>query len=55
MKYYVYFDAYGHARRAVSEKELAENYQNKPDRFLKAMSRQEQDWISIISAATWAR
>ena len=37
MKYYVYFDAYGHARRAVSEKELAENYRNEPDRFLKAM------------------
>jgi hypothetical protein len=39
MKYYVYFDAYGHARQAVSEKELAENYQNEPDRFLKAMCR----------------
>ena len=38
MKYYVYFDAYGHARQAVSEKELAENYQNEPDKFLKAMS-----------------
>lgn len=39
MNYYVYFDAYGHARQAVSEKELAENYQNEPDRFLKAMCR----------------
>lgn len=39
MKYYVYFNAYGHARQAVSEKELAENYQNEPDRFLKAMCR----------------
>ena len=37
MKYYVYFDAYGHARHAVSEKELAENYGNDPDRFLRAM------------------
>ena len=43
MKYYVYFDAYGHARQAVSEKELAENYQNEPDRFLKAMCRPELD------------
>jgi len=39
MKYYVYFDAYGHARQAVSEKELAQNYRNEPDRFLKAMCR----------------
>jgi hypothetical protein len=39
MKYYVYFDAYGHARQAVSEKELAENYRNDPDRFLRAMCR----------------
>ncbi len=39
MKYYVYFDAYGHARQAVSEKELEENYANDPNRFLKAMCR----------------
>ena len=39
MKYYVYFDAYGHARQAVSEKELAQNYRNEPHRFLKAMCR----------------
>jgi len=39
MKYYVYFDAYGHARQAVNEKELAENYRNDPDRFLRAMCR----------------
>ena len=37
MKYYVYFDAYGHARQAVSEKELAESYGNDPDKFLRAM------------------
>ena len=43
MKYYIYFDAYGHARQAVSEKELAENYQNEPDRFLKAMCRLGSD------------
>ncbi len=37
MKYYVYFDAYGHARKAVTEKELAEDYGNDPDRFLRAV------------------
>ena len=39
MKYYVYFDAYGHARRAISEEQLAADYQNDPDRFLEAMCR----------------
>lgn len=39
MKYYVYFDAYGHARRALSEEQLAETYQNDPDLFLAAMCR----------------
>ena len=43
MKYYVYFNAYGHARRAVSEKELAQNYQNEPDRFLKTVCRRSPD------------
>ena len=43
MKYYVYFDAYGYARQAVSEKELTENYQNEPDKFLKAMCRLGSD------------
>jgi len=43
MKYYVYFNAYGHARRAVNEKELAQNYQDEPDRFLKAMCRPGAD------------
>ena len=43
MNYYVYFDAYGHARQAVSEKELAANYMNEPDKFLKAMCRLEAD------------
>ena len=39
MKYYVYFDAYGHARQAISDKELAQTYQNDPDRFLEAICR----------------
>jgi hypothetical protein len=39
MKYYVYFDAYGYARRAIGEEQLAGTYQNDPDRFLEAMCR----------------
>lgn len=37
MKYYVYFNRYGHAKGAVSEKELADKYGSDPNRFLKAM------------------
>jgi hypothetical protein len=36
---YVYLDAYGHARRTISEEQLAETYQNNPDCFLEAMCR----------------
>ena len=43
MKYYVYFDAYGHARRAISEKQLKDEYQNEVDRFLEAMCRRGPD------------
>jgi hypothetical protein len=43
MKYYVYFDAYGHARQAISEKELAERYQSEVDQFLEAMCRRGPD------------
>jgi hypothetical protein len=39
MKYYVYFDAYGHARRVISEERLAATYQNDPDLFLEDMCR----------------
>ncbi len=39
MRYYVYFDAYGHARHAISEKELTDHYQNDVDRFWEAMCR----------------
>ena len=39
MKYYVSFDAYGHARRVISAEQLAEEYQNNPDCFLEAMCR----------------
>ena len=37
MKYYVYFDAYGQARGAVSEDELAKTYGSDPHKFLQAM------------------
>jgi len=39
MQYYVYFDAYGHARRIISGQELAEKFHNDPDEFLTAMCR----------------
>ena len=37
MKYYVYFDAYGHARQIASEQELAQKYHNDPQEFLRVM------------------
>ncbi len=37
MRYYIYFDGYGHLRQAIGEKELAEKYNNDPDEFLRAM------------------
>lgn len=37
MKYYIYFDAYGNPRRAISEKELGEKYSGDPEEFLSAM------------------
>jgi hypothetical protein len=39
MKYYVYFDAYGHARQIVNEHELAERFQNETNKFLMEMCR----------------
>ena len=41
MKYYVYFDAYGHARQIVTEQQLAEKYDNEPAELLSAMCRQQ--------------
>ena len=37
MKYYVYFDAYGHAKRIITEKELGEKFNNEPHQFLSVM------------------
>ena len=39
MKYFVYFDAYGHAGQIVTEQQLAEKYDNEPAKFLSAMCR----------------
>ena len=39
MKYYVYFDAYGHARQIIGEQELVEKFDNQPAEFLAAMCR----------------
>ena len=41
MKYYVYFDAYGHARQFVTEQQLAEKYDHEPGEFLSAMCQQQ--------------
>jgi hypothetical protein len=43
MKYFVYFDAYGHARQFITEQQLAENYDNEPSEFLSAMCRKRPD------------
>ena len=39
MKYYIYFDAYGHAAKIISAQKLAEKYDNAPEAFLAAMCR----------------
>lgn len=43
MKYYIYFDRYRHPRKAVSEKELAEDYGDNPQEFLRAMCNLSPD------------
>jgi hypothetical protein len=43
VKYYIYFDRYRHPRRAVSEDELAQNYENSPEKFLRAMCNLSPD------------
>ena len=42
MKYYVYFDAYGHARQIITEHELAERFQNETNKFLTEMCRDQK-------------
>jgi hypothetical protein len=43
MKFFVYFDAYGHARQVVSEEELAQRYGNDVNKFLQAACRTRPD------------
>jgi len=38
MKYFVYFDSYGHARQVIDEKELDRKFDGDPDAYLKAMA-----------------
>jgi hypothetical protein len=41
--YYVYFDRYRRPRRAITDKELAERYENDVHRFLQAMEPPDID------------
>jgi len=43
MKYFVYFDGYGHARSVIDEKDLMRKYGGDPEQFLRAMSDSESD------------
>jgi len=43
MKFYVYFNAYGHAQKIISEQELAESFNNQTGEFLAAMSQGQPD------------
>jgi len=43
MRFFVYFDAYGQARQAIDENELADKYHNDPNIFLSAMCRLQTD------------
>ncbi len=41
MRYYVYFDAYGHARQIISSQELTQKFHDDPDEFLAAVCRHQ--------------
>ena len=43
MKYYVYFDAYGHARQIITEQELADKFNNETHKFLTAVCQGQPD------------
>ena len=57
MKYYVYYDGYGNAKKAIGEEELLTLYGNSPDSFLKAMLGREagqgdlggKGYISVVN------
>ncbi|MCX5877550.1 MAG: hypothetical protein NTY44_00350 [Deltaproteobacteria bacterium] len=54
MKYYVYFDRYRRPKKAVSEKELVEQYSNDPERLLESMGGQQgaNGHVGILSFET---
>ena len=43
MKFYVYYDTYGRAKKAITEEELKRLYNNSTERFLKEASRDLED------------
>ena len=52
MKYYVYFDAYGHACQAVSEKELAEALDKNDVIAVKSVDFFENSFVSDKKSET---
>jgi hypothetical protein len=57
MKYYVYYDDYGSAKKAIGEEDFARRYGNQPDSFLKDMLGGEagegdpggRGYVSVVS------
>ena len=43
MKFYVYFDAYGHAKQIITEQQLAETFHSDTNGFLVAMCQGQLD------------
>lgn len=43
MKYYAYFDAYGHAKQIITAQDLTDNFNNDPHNFLTAMCQEQPD------------
>ena len=54
MKYFVYFDRYRRPRKAISEKDLVEKYDNDPERFLQSMGEEHgaNGQVGILSFET---
>ena len=54
MKYFVYFDRYRRPRKAISEKDLVEKYDNDPERFLQSMGGEHgaNGQVGILSFET---
>ncbi len=43
MKFYVYFDPYGHAKQIITEQQLAETFHSETNDFLVAMCQGQPD------------